>query len=325
MERGFRHYRSLLGGLAALAILAAIFWINAELKLLDLKPLGTPPADLVRLGQTWLGTAALLVAFLILLGVAINKRPAGILIDNRNRVSLSKFQAAVWTVVILSALITSAAARIAAGPNLTAAIGVLAFNIPPELLGVMGIALTSLVATPALLNNKTGGAQASAQTVNNAAQRTGRDPAMMTTAGSVVGWLHPSCAQWMDMFRGDEDSNFGAPDLSKVQQFLITLTLVGVYGAAIWAGYTVPDPKTGMKFLQGTAVWLPGLDSNFIWLLGISHAGYLAYKAAPHGRPAPEPANPAAGGTPPATKAKSPPPPPASPPPPPPPASGGTG
>lgn len=320
MERGFRRYRSLLGGLAALAILAAIFWVNAELKLLDLKPVGTPAADLVRLGQTWLGTAALLVAFLILLGVAINKRPAGILIDNRNRVSLSKFQAAVWTVVILSALITSASARIAAAPNLETAIGVLAFHIPPELLGVMGIALTSLVATPALLNNKTEGAQASAQTVTAQAQRTGRDPGMMTQAGSVVGWLHPSCAQWMDMFRGDEDSNFGAPDLSKVQQFLITLTLVGVFGAAIWAGFTVPDPKTGVKFLQGVTVWLPGLDSNFIWLLGISHAGYLAYKAAPHGRPTPEPANPAA-----TPKAKSPPPPPASPPPASPPPPGGTG
>ena len=27
---------------------------------------------------------------------------------------------------------------------------------------------------------------------------------------------------------------------------------------------------------------LPALDKSFVWLLGLSHASYLAYKAAPH-------------------------------------------
>jgi len=281
MSDGLKRYWSLLGGLAGLAILGAMLFVNVRLKDLDLKPVGTPAGDLVQVGQAWGLTALLLVAFLALVGVAINRRPAGILIDNRHRVSLSKFQAALWTVLILSALITSAAARAAVTPELPpAAGGVVGFSIPAELLAAMGIALTSLVATPALLSNKTDGPAASAQSLTAAAEKTGRSADMITSVGRVVGWRSAACAQWMDMFRGDDDSNAGAPDLSKVQQFLITLTLVGVYGASIWSGFVEPEAK----FLQGPKLWLPPLDSNFVWLLGISHAGYLAYKAAPHGR-----------------------------------------
>lgn len=279
MSEQLKRYWSLLGGLAALAILSAIVFVNVRLKDLALRPVGTPVGDLVQVGQAWGMTALLIAAFLALIGVAINNRPAGILIDNRHRVSLSKFQAVLWTVLILSALITSAAARATVADALpTTAGGVVGFGIPPELLAAMGIALTTLVATPALLSRRTGNA-ADPQALAAAAARTGRDPAMITAAGRVVGWRSAACAQWMDMFRGDDDSNAGAPDLSKVQQFLITLTLVGVYAGTIWAGFTDADAR----FLQGPGIWLPPLDSNFVWLLGISHAGYLAYKAAPHG------------------------------------------
>jgi hypothetical protein len=40
-------------------------------------------------------------------------------------------------------------------------------------------------------------------------------------------------AAWSDMFKGDDDSNSDSVDLSKVQMFYITVTLVLVYGAAL--------------------------------------------------------------------------------------------
>lgn len=51
----------------------------------------------------WLGIAAVMVAFLIALGQRMSGRPAGILIDSRYKMSLSRFQMVLWTVLVFSA------------------------------------------------------------------------------------------------------------------------------------------------------------------------------------------------------------------------------
>jgi len=53
----------------------------------------------------WLVTAARLIAFVVLLGQLINQRPLGILIGERNLMSLSRFQMVLWTIIVLSAYI----------------------------------------------------------------------------------------------------------------------------------------------------------------------------------------------------------------------------
>src|SRR5438270_10664323 len=93
----------------------------------------------------------------------------------------------------------------------------------------------------------------------------------MQSVGMVFGRSSPHLASWADMFRGDETGNAGDADLSKVQQFLITLLLIGIYASSVWSQFAVASPKL-----------LPGLPPNFVWLMGISHASYLIYKAAPH-------------------------------------------
>jgi len=59
----------------------------------------------------WLGIAAVMGAFLIGLGQRMNGRPAGILIDSRYKMSLSRFQMVLWTVVVFSAYFTIALPR----------------------------------------------------------------------------------------------------------------------------------------------------------------------------------------------------------------------
>ncbi len=320
MLEGFRKYRSLAGGLTGLAILIAMLFINLNLPAVAPPPsravqgapavtsstapgpvvgasagatvvkAATPPpaeqdarsrleAAVRDTAFAWGKNALLIVAFMMLIGVALNSRPAGLIIDNRNRVSLSKFQAAAWTVLVISALVTMAAARLRANTVLPPGdlLVPLDIHIQGELLAAMGIAATSFVATPLLLSLKTDGPDASTASLDAAAEKTGRDPASITSSGSVVGWTDPNCARWMDMFRGEEASNAGSPDLSKVQQFLITLLLIGIYAGAIW------DMFMQRAYLL-TRAEMPLLDSQFLWLMAISHAGYLAYKAAPHGK-----------------------------------------
>ncbi len=58
---------------------------------------------------TFLAVLVLLALELTVIGVLVNGRPAGAFIDNRNRISLSKLQAAAWTVVVLGAFSTTVA------------------------------------------------------------------------------------------------------------------------------------------------------------------------------------------------------------------------
>ncbi|HEY0414628.1 MAG TPA: hypothetical protein VGD66_15955 [Allosphingosinicella sp.] len=213
----------------------------------------------------WLATLAMTLVFVAVIGNAINGRWHGIIVDARNRVSLSKFQATAWTILVSSALATYAAARAATPTAHGIPLDALGFTIPPELLVAMGISAASLVAAPAVLSLKTDGGAAPI-----APAGTGIDKA----DGLVAARSDPECASWLDMFRGDEVGNAAAPDLSKVQQFLVSVVLITVYATLI-AGRLVAGGATALATL-------PPLDEKMVWLLGISHATYITYKAVPH-------------------------------------------
>jgi hypothetical protein len=224
-------------------------------------------------GFLFLGVMALLAAELAAIGWLVNKRPIGAFIDNRNRVSLSKLQAGAWTVVVLSALVTAAAFN-AVAPGMSAAnVSALNVQIPGELLLAMGISATSLVATPSILSLKADQPTPSQTAQEDAATKMNVATSSVKANGTLVTKAKPEEASWGDLVTGDEVGNAGMPDLGKIQQALITLLLLGCY-----IGYAFND------FSAHTAVIvsLPLLDKSFVWLMGISHASYLAYKAVPH-------------------------------------------
>ncbi len=208
---------------------------------------------------------ALLASELAAIGWLVNDRPMGAFIDNRNRISLSKLQAGAWTVIILAAFATAAAFNAAAGIFEASSVTALSITIPSEILLAMGISATSLVATPALLSIKAG--QDPSQTALNSF-----DPSLSRT-GKVVSNPSPGDASWSDLFTGDEVGNAGSPDLGKIQQVLVTLLLLGCYTAYILADFSSSAERFGS---------LPAIDKSFVWLMGLSHAAYLGYKAAPH-------------------------------------------
>jgi hypothetical protein len=258
--------RQRTAGAAALAALAGAFIVEA-----------VQPKTTADWSTVWLISAGLIVVFCAAVGFAISGRPAGLIIDNRNRVSLSKLQAAAWSVLVLSALSTCVFARLKLGVPDAAAV-----DIPPDLLAVMGISATSLVATPVILSAKSQQTPApdhEAQT----ASKLGDNVDALSSVGKVYARNNPADAQWLDIFRGEEVSNAASPDLSKVQQFLITVVVMIVYGDTIWAMLLPPVLPPHQKLPTDWLGSLPKLTGNMTWLIGISHAGYLAYKAAPHG------------------------------------------
>jgi hypothetical protein len=197
----------------------------------------------------WLGTIALMIGLIRLSGYALNGKPSGVLIDNRNRISLSKLQAIAWTVVIVSGLSTIGAARIIGIPA--------SLSIDGYLLALMGISAASLVATPAILSIK--------------------NEQVESRVGQGVG-----AARWMDLFRGDDEANKDAPDLSKIQQILVTLVVMAIYLFMLGNSLHLGIIFSGEKGERLVGLRFPKLDQQLLWLIGISHAGYLGYKAAPH-------------------------------------------
>jgi len=217
-----------------------------------------------RAGYIFVLTAALLACGLALVGQLVNGRPIGAFIDNRNRLSLSKLQAGAWTVIVVAAFATAAAYNAETASNYDS-VQALNIAIPGELLLAMGISSASLVATPALLSlksNQTASAPAVSALPNGSSAN-----------GKVLVQSSADQASWSNLVTGDEVGNAQSPDLGKIQQILITVVLLGGYGGYVFASF---------NDIRGPIGQLPTVDQSFVWLLGLSHASYLAYKAAPH-------------------------------------------
>jgi hypothetical protein len=209
------------------------------------------------------------------MGYAVTGRLSGIAMSSWNDYSLSRLQMALWTIVVLSGLLTAAKLNLLGYYVTTTSDAALAITIPPQLLAAMGIAAFSTAAAPAILAFKASqGAspqeQAGAQA--RVADTTGAASASVTTSGKAVGNATRDSAHWTDIVTGDEVANAGTVDLSKVQQLLITLLLIGIY---IFMLLHMFDTVTA------AITTLPPLDQHFIELMAVSHASYLAYKATP--------------------------------------------
>ena len=259
---------------------------------------------LVGILGVWILVMALFVIFLAVLGVYITGRPMGLFIDSRNKMSLSTLQTILWTVVILSAFFTVAAALLQAGK------GTDAFNISldQQLWALMGISVTTLAGTPLIKDVKsqrtvkTGvlreyARRHEAKVLARALQmdKVTRDPGQTDKElfkallnhekalrevlaefmdGPLCKENDPMTVSVLDIFRGDELVNCRRVDLGKVQMFFFT-----VIGALAYM-VVLADWIATLK-LDTAAIAFPVLSQGFIAILGISHAGFLGNTAVP--------------------------------------------
>lgn len=211
---------------------------------------------------------------LLAVAEAATGRPSAIVISQRNVYSLSKLQMVVWTTVVLAGLL--AAAQLGAlgyfGGTPSQALELV---IPPPVLAAMGIAGITTVTVPAILSAKTRqepGNGEKAAALQRVAGTKAISPDRVTAAGKVICRTCSGAATWLDFVTGNETANGGTVDLSKVQQLLITGVLAGGYALCLLCVFAAATP------------WdrhLSVLSPDMVWLLAVSHAGYLVYKVAP--------------------------------------------
>jgi hypothetical protein len=239
----------------------------------------------------WVQWQFVIVEFLLiaLCIVANAGRVDGILIDDRNRISLSRFQWVVWLVLILGAYFLESIWN--TSQNLAFPV------IQTQLLALLGISGGTAVVSNLISENKKTTAPPPAMPVQapvsaepaNPPTRMSSTSGPMAIAGApppppathrVVGALAANAttveASWSDLFLGDEEATYRSVDISRLQKLIITVLLAVIYLTYLWA--KLAEAKAG------TALAMPtfGDDTNgFLWLLGISHGAYLAQKATP--------------------------------------------
>jgi hypothetical protein len=198
---------------------------------------------------TWFVALLVLVIFAGLAGRASGKGWLGILIDERGRYSLNHLQIVLWSLLVLSTLIALFIYR--RPPQ------VLSLEIPKTLLLLMGISVGSAA---------TAGAVKAGKDVRNAAvQKQGILPAAAVVPGGQVK-LPPRPAQVVLQEEGPLIDQ--VVDVTKFQNLIFTLVIAGVYVTLLVDRANQGSPD------------FPNLDvvPNLLWLLGVSHAGYLAGK-----------------------------------------------
>lgn len=237
-----------------------------------------PAALFVRIAM-FTGNLAALAAVLTAIGVSITGQRMGILWSARNVYSLSRLQMVLWTLLILSGLATLVGCRyfgLLLSPAAGGAANALAIKIPNELLMVMGISLGSGTLASGILSVKTMGEPATSTAIQAATQRTGGD---LNINGNVASRPLDCPPLLRDLFQGDDVAKVGTVDIGKVQQAVVTVLLWFCY-LAMLAEMFIKGVSIEPDKLPGGST-LPIMSEAFVYLLGISHAGYLLLKAVP--------------------------------------------
>ncbi len=220
----------------------------------------------------WGTSAALLGVMLVYLGLGVETKPLwyGVLIEkNRNRTSLSRLQVTLWTVVIISAYLSVALIRTmpdaldpAEGCQETEDVDCtpqpLNIAFPNEIWIALGISTVSFGWSSLIKNNKY--------------NKTKID--LQPNAQTAVVLYQAKEPKIRDIFYGDDEGNKDTIDLSKVQMFFFTITLITVYVFAIGSFIT-----NDALIRAPLAFEFPSFSSSMTVILGISHAGYLFVKA----------------------------------------------
>lgn len=214
---------------------------------------------------SWIVTMLALLGFTLFAGHAVTGVWRGAFIDERNKVSLSRFQMLAWTILIISALGTIVIARAANDPATA-----LDVTVDETLFLLMGISTASLVGSPLVKSTKRERSLALNKKDEDALlEDQGVKPEKVRVEGQIVSNRKISDAEWSDLFKGEEVANSTHLDLAKIQMFFFTVLIVLSYALAIGSSLASnPAPDS-----------LPVVGQTMVMLLGISHTGYLANKA----------------------------------------------
>jgi hypothetical protein len=228
--------------------------------------------------RVWVLQIGLLLLFSLALGKSKGRGALGVVIDEASRVSLSRVQAFIWSVLLIGGIATAVTVNVARGCQ-TPAGGVtpvdgscagspFAIDLPNQLLILAGIsALTagiSAVVTVRGLTRET-------RWTGSPEQIAQMDELGYLPRGIVAAKTSASRATLGDLVRGFTVIDNPGIDLTRVQFLALTLVLSG--------GYAVTFAQGLSQNVHQPIDAFPGFSSGLTILFGMSAGLYLGVKA----------------------------------------------
>jgi hypothetical protein len=218
--------------------------------------------DHSQLRWEYIAVTAILVALCIVAGVLVNGRLEGVLIGDRNRMSLARMQWVAWMIVLLGAYFVEAVWNVAHSGSFP--------EMQTQLFGLLGIISGSSVVSSLIVDAK----------MRSPVVPSGQPQAVQPMAagdhpgqkGSMDINYKVAEASWADLYLGEEVANRYVVDVSRLQKLIVTVLLVLAYLIYLWKAFS----PSGSGELA-----MPAVGTTFLSLLGISHGAYLASKATP--------------------------------------------
>ncbi len=201
---------------------------------------------------TWLCSMGAFTGMFVFFGMATNGKPYGVLIDETNSISLSRFQLVIWSIVLLSALLCAGIFNTATGPYKPPLemMGPLDIVIPPEIWALLGLGTFTAIAGPAIARSR-----------------------LLKSEIVALARSPKSSDLIVDPFEEAKAGNSPPADIAMVQLLALTMLLVVIYVLAL---YNIFDVMVGDSKQPISA--FPGISEGFLALLGISHTAFLANK-----------------------------------------------
>jgi hypothetical protein len=245
-----------------------------------------------------LPTSAMLLSITLLvisLGLGKKERAFGIWINAENRMSLARMQVTLWTVVVLGAyaamtlfnagmLSEMARALSAAGDEQALAKLVMFPTIPGYILAALGIAVASPMVASLIKSGTNSQTNVDLQARAQKADKSGIGRFVDPTGDETLE-VRPSGqhASLVDFFVGEHQSDKDLIDVSRLQNVVITVILVGGYATMLFGFVRDIAPADIINALAAkTPLFssLPDATGTFATLLVASHATYLIAKKA---------------------------------------------
>jgi hypothetical protein len=190
--------------------------------------------------ECWILSAIGLLVVAALFGKKTRNSPLGILMDDRERYSLNHLQVVMWTILILSTWL---------GIFISSGFNHQVLAIPQQLLVLMGISLGSATLTGAVKSSKDAPGSGARPVIKRK---------LLLSDGATKN-MPPSLRQVITEEEGDQADQ--TVSVTKFQNLIFTFV----------AGFTY-------IVLTYKANAFPTLPQEVIWLIGISHAGYIGGK-----------------------------------------------
>ncbi|HML13999.1 MAG TPA: hypothetical protein VK456_11870 [Xanthobacteraceae bacterium] len=221
-----------------------------------------------------IGTMLSMTILMLAAGLAWKGLWFGVLIDERNRLSMSRVQQVAWTILLLSGVTVMAwfNAALMGGPQAAPGFELVPWMVP-QLWAALGINLAvSPMLSSAILNDK----QRAAQGQTDVTLRQFVRPAALDTND-------PGKWSWLDLITGETTETQKQLDVGRLQHLIISGSLLTTYFMAL-IGYLdhIAGGTIAVAVASHAALFpnMPDVGSGtFVGLLVFSHAGYLAFKA----------------------------------------------